>query len=90
MLILKKAYGYCPGVALISNHIVYIENRNGNSNPRTLQNQTITRMFDLLDIHNIKIHAFRVDSGSYLYSVVHIASKRGKIFLYKSSYEFRS
>ncbi|WP_431167762.1 IS1380 family transposase [Tenacibaculum halocynthiae] len=80
----KKAYGYCPGVALIGNHIVYIENRNGNSNPRTLQNQTITRMFDLLDVHNIKIHAFRADSGSYLYDVVHLASKRAKYFYIKA------
>lgn len=44
----KKAYGYCPGVGIIGNHVVYIENRNGNSNPRTLQDETLARMFNLL------------------------------------------
>ncbi len=29
----KKEFGYCPGVGIIENNIVYIENRNGNSNP---------------------------------------------------------
>jgi hypothetical protein len=33
----KKDNGYCPGVGMINNNIVYIENRNGNSAPHTMQ-----------------------------------------------------
>ncbi len=80
----KKEYGYAPGVGMIGNHIVYVENRNGNSNPRTLQDQTVTRMFNLLDQHNIKIDAFRADSGSYLYEVVNLASRKAKHFYIKT------
>ena len=80
----KKEYGYAPGVGLIGNHIVYVENRNGNSNPRTLQDQTIIRMFDLLDQHNIKVDAFRADSGSYMYEVVNLASRKVNHFYIKT------
>ncbi|AXT51162.1 IS1380 family transposase [Aquimarina sp. BL5] len=76
----KKRYGYCPGVGIVGNHIVYVENRNGNSNPRTLQNQTVSRMFDLLDESKIKIKSFRADSGSYLYDVVNLVSQKTDYF----------
>jgi len=61
----KKHYGYCPGVGLIGKNIVYIENRNGNSNPEALQKQTLERMFTLLKSNAIKIKAFRADAASY-------------------------
>lgn len=80
----KKEYGYAPGVGLIGNHIVFVENRNGNSNPRTLQDQTVTRMFDILEQQNIKVNAFRADSGSYLYEVVNLASRKVKHFYIKA------
>ena len=61
----KKRYGYCPGVGLIGKNIVYVENRNGNSNPEALQKQTLERMFTLLKTNNIHIKAFRADAASY-------------------------
>ncbi len=80
----KKAYGYCPGVGIIGNHIVYIENRNGNSNPRTLQDETLSRMFNLLDTQHIKIKAFRADSASYLYNVLRLVEQRADCFYIKA------
>ena len=80
----KKAYGYCPGVGVIGKNIVYVENRNGNSDVRTFQDQTLSRMFKLLEAHNIKADAFRADSGSYLNEVVNLVSKKTKRFYIKA------
>lgn len=80
----KKEFGYCPGVGIIDNSIVYVENRNGNSNPRTLQDDTVSRMFNLLGAHNIKINAFRADSGSYLYNVVKLVNEKADRFYIKA------
>ncbi|MBU2951833.1 hypothetical protein KO493_14125, partial [Tamlana agarivorans] len=50
----KKIQGYSLGVGIIGNNIVYVENRNGNSSPGTLQEETLGRMFSLLDKHCVK------------------------------------
>lgn len=71
----KAKNGYCPGVGIIGNRIVYLENRNGNSDPKTLQHQTLTRMFSLLKEHQIKIDAFRVDGASYQVDLVELVSE---------------
>lgn len=80
----KKAYGYCPGIGIIGKHVVYVENRNGNSDVRTLQDQTVSRMFDLLEQHHIKIKAFRADSGSCLYQVIKLANEKANHFFIKA------
>jgi hypothetical protein len=80
----KKAYGYCPGVGIIGKNVVYVENRNGNSDVRTFQDQTLTRMFNLLDANNIKIKVFRADSGSYLNEVVKLVNKKANHFYIKA------
>ncbi|TGV00213.1 IS1380 family transposase, partial [Flavivirga rizhaonensis] len=80
----QKAYGYCPGVGIIGENIVYVENRNGNSDVRTFQDQTLSRMFNLLDTHNIEAEIFRADSGSYLNEVVNLVSKKTKCFYIKA------
>lgn len=71
----KNRSGYCPGVGIIGKKIVYIENRNGNSDAKTLQNETLSRMFSLFDKQNIKIHSFRADGASYQMNVLEIVSK---------------
>ena len=71
----KKTSGYCPGVGIIGKNIVYIENRNGNSNVQFLQEDTLDRMFSLLDDQGIKIETFRADSGSYEYEILKTVSK---------------
>jgi len=44
----KKESGYYPGVGMIGKHIVYVENRNGNSTAHVLQHETIERMASML------------------------------------------
>jgi hypothetical protein len=50
----KRADGYFPGIASINNHPVYIENRNGNSNVKYRQAETLSRAYTLLADHAIK------------------------------------
>ena len=76
----QKKYGYCPGVGIIGKNIVYIENRNGNSNPETLQKQTLERMFDILEENDIHISAFRADGASYTLATIAEIDKRVEKF----------
>lgn len=71
----KNRSGYCPGVGIIGKNVVFIENRNGNSDAKTLQEETLKRMFDLLNEQNIKIDSFRADGASYQLKVIEIISK---------------
>ena len=66
----KKASGYCPGVGIIGNNIVYVENRNGNCAPHAMQDDTISRMCNLLKSQDIKVDIFRADSASYSFSTI--------------------
>lgn len=68
----KRNYGYQPGVCTINEeHILYIENRNGNSDAKSFQIDTLKRVFDLLDSKKVKkVHNFRADAASYQYDVI--------------------
>jgi hypothetical protein len=78
----KNDYGYCPGVGSIGRTIVYVENRNGNSDAQTLQDKTIERMFDALAKAKIKINRFRADGASYQLRTIWVASERAnKIYI---------
>uniref|UniRef100_UPI00404780E9 IS1380 family transposase n=1 Tax=Roseivirga sp. TaxID=1964215 RepID=UPI00404780E9 len=57
--------GYMPGVGIIGDKVVYVENRNGNSGASVLQDQTLNRMFELLDENGVRADIFRADSASY-------------------------
>lgn len=70
-----KEKGYCPGVGIIEDQIVYVENRNGNSDAQTYQERTISRMFKLLKSEGIKINVFRADSASYVLQVIETVKK---------------
>ncbi|MFC2138344.1 hypothetical protein ACFLTE_09235 [Bacteroidota bacterium] len=79
-----KNYGYCPGVGIIGNNVVYIENRNGNCAPHTLQEETLERMFDLLDSQGIKIDVFRADSASFTFPIITTIHKYANKFYVKA------
>ena len=70
--------GYVPGVAFIGSHVVYVENRNGNSDAQTLQQDTLQRMFELLKAEKININAFRADSASVQVSTLDVISRNVK------------
>jgi len=71
----KKERGYAPGVGLIGSNVVYVENRNGNSDAQTLQDETLERMFIALEHAKIKVHRFRADAASYQLKTLSVASK---------------
>jgi len=66
----KKCDGYQPGVSSIGKHVVYIEGRNGNSQAKFKQDETLNRGFSLLSEQGIKVHRFRADSASYQQKVI--------------------
>ena len=74
----KKDRGYQPGVCTINTHqIVYLENRNGNSDAKSFQHETLQRMFDLFEANGIrKMDNFRADSASYQYDVIRLLDQK--------------
>ena len=76
----KKANGYFPGVASVGGCIVYVENRDGNTNVKFHQADTLARMFNLLSNEQIAVHQFRADCGSYSRDVVELLENKCEIF----------
>ena len=70
----KRNPGYQPGVCTINEEqVLYIENRNGNSDAKSFQSDTLSRVFDLLQANNIKkADHFRADAASYQYDVIEL------------------
>lgn len=71
----KKSRGYSPGVGMIGSTVVYVENRNGNSDAQTLQHETLQRMFSSLEAAGITINNFRADSASYQLKTLWLACR---------------
>lgn len=76
----KKCNGYQSGIASIGEHILYIEGRNGNSPAKYKQDETLKRVFELLDTNKIAISRFRADSASYQQAVVDEVSQKSEKF----------
>lgn len=70
----KRNPGYQPGVCTLNEEqVLYIENRNGNSDAKAFQSDTIKRIFNLLKTHKIrKPDHFRADAASYQYDVINL------------------
>lgn len=78
----KKQFGYTPGIGIIEDKVVYVENRNGNSDAQTLQQDTLSRLFKVLTEKGIKVDVFRADSGSYqLSTILEISKHVNKLFI---------
>lgn len=67
-----KAYGYQPGVAIIGNDVVGLQNRNGNSVAYALQDETLEVIFQNLKSEGIRIKNFRADSASYNFKILNL------------------
>ncbi len=75
-----KKKGYCPGVGIIDDKIVYVENRNGNCAPHTQQDKTLERIFEALCQNDITVEQFRADSASCHFEVINMVNKYAKKF----------
>lgn len=62
----KKFLGYRPGVAVIGDMIVGIENSDGNTNVRFHQGDTLKRILGRLEEKKMAVNRFRADCGSSL------------------------
>lgn len=80
----KKEKGYYPGVGMIGKHIVYVENRNGDSTAHVLQHETIDRMSSLLTEFGITVDAIRADSASYTYEIIKSMERAAKHLFVKA------
>ena len=81
----KKVLGYQPGVATIGKHIVYIENRNGNSPAKYQQAETLEKCYLELLNNGIKIGKSRMDAASYQKNVIEIVSKYSDTFYIRAN-----
>ncbi len=80
----KKSYkmklGYFPGVATIGKNIVYFENRNGNTNVKFKQHETLQSVFNLLKNNEIKVKRSRMDCGSFTKEVIKTVAENSELF----------
>lgn len=81
----KKNKGYFPGVATIGNHIVYIENRDGNANVKFKQAETLGNAYGLLKSQAIEINRSRMDAGSYSKEIIEVVAKNSKLFYIRAN-----
>lgn len=81
----KKCYGYQSGIATIGKNIVYIEGRNGNSQAKYKQSETLERCYELLEEQNIKTKRFRADAASYQQKVIELAELKSEYFYIRAN-----
>ena len=81
----KKFLGYRPGVAVIGDMIVGIENSDGNTNVRFHQKDTLERLFTRLEQNNLAIRRFRADCGSCSEDIVSEVEKHCKHFYIRAN-----
>ena len=81
----KQCNGYSPGVAIIENKIVYIENRDGNANVKFEQGSTLLMAYDLLNENGIKINRSRMDAGSYSKEIIKVLASNSKLFYIRAN-----
>ncbi len=81
----KKFLGYRPGVAVIDNMIVGIENADGNTNVRFHQEDTLHRFFTRLEGEGILVNRFRADCGSCSEDIVAEVEKHCKHFYIRAN-----
>ena len=81
----KKFLGYGPGVAVIGDGIVGIENRDGNTNVRFRQKDTLERIFKRLEDADIRINRARMDCGSCSEEIVSTVEGHCECFYIRAS-----
>ena len=81
----KKFLGYGPGVAVIDDMIVGIENRDGNTNVRFNQKETLKRIFKRLDSSGIRVSRARMDCGSCSEEIVETVEAHCRYFYIRAN-----
>jgi hypothetical protein len=76
----KQADGYFPGIASIDNMPVFIEGRNGNSQVKYRQAQTLEKAYANLAGAGIEIDKSRMDCGSFSKEIIRVVEGNCKHF----------
>lgn len=76
----KKCNAYQPGIATIGRHIVYLENRNGNSPAVNEQASTLRKCYEALKAEGIEIKRSRMDCASYQKDVIEVVLEFSDLF----------
>ena len=81
----KKFLGYRPGVYVIGDMVVGIENSDGNTNVRFHQQDTLKRIFGRLEERKLTVNRFRADCGSCSEDIVDEARKHCRTFYIRAN-----
>ncbi len=81
----KHFRGYGSGIATIGNLIVGIENRDGNTNVRFHQQDTLRRIFSNLSAKGIRIERARMDCGTYAKEIIEKIERNCKYFYIRAN-----
>ena len=81
----KKFLGYRPGVAVIGDMIVGIENSDGNTNVRFHQGDTLKRILGRLEEKKMAVNRFRADCGSCSEDIVDEVRKHCRTFYIRAN-----
>ena len=82
----KQDFGYFPGWASIGGIIVGGENRDGNTNVKFRQEDTLRRIIDRIKSElNVVIERFRADCGSFSKEIVRVVEERCNTFYIRAS-----
>ena len=80
-----KFLGFCPGVAVISDMNVCIEKRDGNTNVRFNQRETLERIFKRLQASEVCICRARMDGGSCSEEIVDMVEAHCRHFYIRAN-----
>jgi hypothetical protein len=75
-----KKRGYQPGVACVDDVPVYVEGRNGNSQAKYKQHETLKRVFSHLGAEGIGVRYSRMDCASYQEDVIDLLEQHTRYF----------
>ena len=81
----KKFLGYRPGVAVIGDMIVGIENSDSNTNVRFHQKDTLRRFFERIEQKGLTVNRFRADCGSCSEEIVEEVGKHCMTFYIRAN-----
>lgn len=81
----KKLLSYGPGVAVVGDNIVDIENRDGNTNVRFYPKDILERIFNRLKNAGIRISRARMDCGSWSEEIVSMVKSHCKLFYIRAN-----
>lgn len=81
----KGFRGYSPGVAVIDDIVVGVENRDGNANVRFHQSDTLERFYKRFEDRGIGIMRSRMDCGSCSEDIVRTVAKHSHLYYIRAN-----